>query len=716
MSQQKEQFINIRDLVVEFRNKGKKFQAVKGATFDIYKGEIFGLVGESGSGKTTIGRALVGVQPLKDGTVYLENQTIAGKPTSLYVLNKEIYKRLKNIDTKLSLSTVYLNNFIKNLKATYENYKLNPDKFTSEHIAKVFKSSKIAFIDNMFLENLKYVNRIIKYFDRINQFTDGIHNFIPEISPKLEKSIIIKNTSTKEAVFEIKELFGVIYKSILKINSRIKTFNKKESVDLESLLTEIFKELTIMVKEHKEILSKIKYVIELEHQNLALSAPYAKREKFRDYYNQQVYVDRQAFLDEAKRQKQLLSEQENPDQKKLKIVESQLADFWSKDNINLKACEQIISHLSNKIENIDKVVSTLKNTNFENKLKSIIENNQQLSEVQINELSVELKHINKIVKKNIMKDEESIQQYNEWKEIVDEMDPLVRADIIELTEFLDLPSIDEIVRNSYLFDSQTKQQKRKNRRDVQMIFQDPGSSLNDRMAIEEIIAEGLENFTELYKSPEAIERYVQERNAEFPDEKITTENVKPADVKKHIILKLIKSVGLLPEHLSRYPHEFSGGQRQRVGIARSLAMRPKIIVGDEPISALDVSIRAQVLNLFQKFKEEYDLTYLFITHDLSVVRFIADRIAVIYHGQIVELADAEELFTNPLHPYTKSLLSAIPIPEPEMARQKELEVYNPEAEHADYIFDIPEFVEVKPGHFVHANSRELKEIKKLIKK
>lgn len=212
---------------------------------------------------------------------------------------------------------------------------------------------------------------------------------------------------------------------------------------------------------------------------------------------------------------------------------------------------------------------------------------------------------------------------------------------------------------------------------IQMIFQDPAASLNERATVDYIISEGLYNFN-LFKDEE--------------------------DRKKKVT-DMMSEVGLLAEHLTRYPHEFSGGQRQRIGIARALVMDPEFIIADEPISALDVSVRAQVLNLLKKIQKEKGLTYLFIAHDLSVVRFISDRIAVIYKGVIVEVAETEELFTNPIHPYTQSLLSAVPIPDPILERQKELLVYNPE-QH-DYSVDKPTMVEIKPGHFVWGNQAEL---------
>ena len=219
-------------------------------------------------------------------------------------------------------------------------------------------------------------------------------------------------------------------------------------------------------------------------------------------------------------------------------------------------------------------------------------------------------------------------------------------------------------------------------KDIQMIFQDPAASLNERATVDYVISEGLYNY-HMYK-----------------DE---------AD-RKAKVEAMLKEVGLLPEHLSRYPHEFSGGQRQRIGIARALVMEPRLVIADEPISALDVSIRAQVLNLLQRLQEEKGLTYLFVAHDLSVVHFISDRIAVIYHGDIVEMAETEELFNNPIHPYTKSLLSAVPIPDPALERQKQLIVYDDSIHN--YETDQPSFQEIKPGHFVWANTVEAEDYKK----
>ena len=225
---------------------------------------------------------------------------------------------------------------------------------------------------------------------------------------------------------------------------------------------------------------------------------------------------------------------------------------------------------------------------------------------------------------------------------------------------------------------------------MQMIFQDPVDSLDPRMTVEDIIQEGL---------------HIQGQHNKFANSK------KVADV--------LTKVGLIPEFASRYPHEFSGGQRQRIGIARALVMNPSFLICDEPISALDVSIRAQIINLLNDLKEEMGLTIMFIAHDLSVVKYFCDRIAVMYFGEMVELATSEELFKHPLHPYAKALLSAIPKPDPLTEKTRQRIIYDPRKEH-DYSKEKPTLQEIVPGHFILANSEEMekyrKEIKELDKK
>lgn len=219
--------------------------------------------------------------------------------------------------------------------------------------------------------------------------------------------------------------------------------------------------------------------------------------------------------------------------------------------------------------------------------------------------------------------------------------------------------------------------------EIQMIFQDPQASLNERAKVDYIVSEGLMN----------IEKGISEKE------------------RKERVNQALLDVGLLPEFASRFPHEFSGGQRQRIGIARSLIMKPEFIIADEPISALDVSVRAQVLNLLTRMQKERQITYLFIAHDLSVMRFITDRIAVIRKGEIVEMAETEELITHAIHPYTRALLSAIPMPDPKHERDKKLMVYDPSIH--DYTTDQPFWQEIRKEHFVLANKKEAEEYKKL---
>ena len=221
---------------------------------------------------------------------------------------------------------------------------------------------------------------------------------------------------------------------------------------------------------------------------------------------------------------------------------------------------------------------------------------------------------------------------------------------------------------------------------IQMIFQDPIGSLNPRMTVEEIISEGL-----IVKGIKD-KKYIQKR-----------------------VYEVLDLVGLVKEHSTRYPHEFSGGQRQRIGIARSIIMEPDMIIADEPVSALDVSIQAQVINLLNDLRDRLGLTILFIAHDLSVVKYFSDRIGVMYFGKMVELASSDELFMHPLHPYTKSLLSAIPLPDPEYEKKRVRVTYNPILEH-DYSTDLPSMREVSPNHFVYCNDKEELEYKKILSK
>ena len=219
---------------------------------------------------------------------------------------------------------------------------------------------------------------------------------------------------------------------------------------------------------------------------------------------------------------------------------------------------------------------------------------------------------------------------------------------------------------------------------IAMIFQDPIESLNPRMTIEEIVGEGLK----------------------------VRGHKDSGDIREKVV-EMLKKVGLTEEHATRYPHEFSGGQRQRIGIARAIIVRPKMIIADEPVSALDVSIQAQVINLLNDLKEELGLTILFIAHNLSVVKYFSDRIGVMYYGQLVEIARGDDLYSKPLHPYTRALLSAIPEPNPITEKTRKRVDYNPERDH-DYTINKPSMVEIEPEHFIYCSPMELESYREII--
>lgn len=237
-----------------------------------------------------------------------------------------------------------------------------------------------------------------------------------------------------------------------------------------------------------------------------------------------------------------------------------------------------------------------------------------------------------------------------------------------------------LYRGVNVHDKRSKKQSKEFHRNMQMIFQDPYASLNPRKKVEDIIAEGID-----------IHRLA-----------------KSGEERSEMVFSLLETVGLNKEHANRYPHEFSGGQRQRIGIARALAVDPEFVIADEPISALDVSIQAQVVNLLRKLQKEKGLTYLFIAHDLSMVKYISDRIGVMYAGKLVELASSEDLYHNPMHPYTQSLLSAIPLPDPEYERTRERKVYDPNEHHYADGEEV-EMREVAPGHYVRCSNTELRQ-------
>lgn len=608
-----EPLIRVRNVAIQFGTGRKVNRAVRDVTFDVYKGETFGLVGESGSGKTTIGRAIMGIQPIHEGTIYFKNRVARG---SVLKLDQATLKIEHNIEVMLNnqnAATIKINNYLEEYKRVYHKYLYSkyydfktqtlsdyPDgvdrsiaegvNIKDTKLVKVKKEANIKFITTTIKDNLKRLITTIRLLQKTLKFVDNLDAYVP-IKHELVATLTSELKTIETKILAIKDLENEIY-------YRLEAMNKIRSDAVNGKYTSISRFMNELGAQLKEIISTHK----------SISA---------------LIV---TMIGDAKIISALCARSQHK-QKYLRYVSAQIK----------------------------------KNEEIDNKLL--------------------------------------VEKFTKIKKLLKE------------------PSITQIVEQTPIFKDPIRKETRNLKKSMQMIFQDPASSLNDHLPVEQIIGEGLANFPELYKNQEVKDAYLKWYNHDKPEEsQLSADQVKSSDLKHFLVKQTLTSVGMLPEHLSRYPHEFSGGQRQRIGIARALVMRPEFIVADEPISALDASIRAQVINLLTRFQKEYDLTYIFIAHDLSIVHFIADRIAVLYHGDIVELAPADTLFDHPLHPYTKSLLSAVPLPDPEQEKKKVHFVYNPQKEHHDYLVDFPVWQEVQPNHFVFANNREFKAMQKQLKK
>ncbi|KNG79052.1 ATP-binding cassette domain-containing protein [Mycoplasma sp. HU2014] len=603
----KEKIIRVRDLLIEFGSGKNKVKAVKGVSFDIFKGETFGLVGESGSGKTTIGRAIMGIQPIQDGAIFFENKLLRGKAPNVYEINKKIARHLDVMKQNQLNTSICLNDYSNEFKRVF--YKYTQSKFYN------FKTKEL------------------------EDYKDNISRIIEEGTNLKDTKLI--NSKKDVNLWIISESINDNLKRMLKIIR----LQDKLSKFLETVFDyiETSKELSTAVNHYQTVVSDI--MIEIKH------------------LENQIYW--------------ILEEMTDIRTKVEKGYHTSISNFFDQLGVRLK-----------KVISLQKQISVLI---------------KKARKAQI--INVALTQ----PKKNWASTSRQLESIKDEKWLIDDYEKLIK--IIEENNFY------KALENGRIFQQPSKQEIKQNKKDIQMIFQDPSSSLNDRMAIEEIVQEGLDNFPELYKNDEVKKSYIKWFNKNNSQQKLDkNSDVKISDIKRYLITELLQTVGMLPEHLSRYPHEFSGGQRQRIGIARTLIMKPKFVVADEPISALDVSIRAQIMNLLSKFQKQFDLTYIFIAHDLSVVRFTTNRIAVIYRGDIVELAESDELFECPLHPYTRSLLSAIPLPDPIQERKKVHFEYKPEKEHHDYLIDFPKWREIKNGHYVYANDREFAEYQKELEK
>lgn len=605
LPQSEKEPIDYSQKVLEVKNLKKYFylgkgpnrtvlRAVDGISFDIYKGEVFGLVGESGCGKTTTGRTIIKLYNPTDGSIYLNGTLIGAGDLSyrreIQRVKREAKERILSLD-----------------KSKYQIVQLR-----READAKIKRLRyQIEDLEDSYNRDIKAIDAILDEYNtqlyRLkNQYELDIDNIKYQANLKIAQ---IKEKLTNR--------FEIEYNNQLKIAKR--RFEKKlDGLKNSAALTKeaIQQRIEELQREHAEELKALKEkylpLIEAEKDNI-LSKKEVKEQiaKLKEETKQLLEARKAKYREER-------SKVQKPDFAALKAEKAKIT------------------------------------ANYKKKLAEL---NSQIRQIK-EETKAAIKAVPKSKAFTAMEKEKIKQIKEEAKEKIEELKEKIRE-------------TKRINKSKETWEVSRK---------MQMIFQDPISSLNPRMTVREIIGEGLK--IRGGYSEETIDEMVAEA---------------------------LKIVGLLPEYASRYPHEFSGGQRQRIGIARALVMNPDFIIADEPISALDVSIRAQILNLLTDLRDKFGLTILFIAHDLSVVRFFCDRIAVMYNGKIVEMASAEELFNNPLHPYTISLLSAIPQPDPDYEKGRKRIHYDPSIH--DYREDKPSMREIAKGHFVYVNNKEFEELK-----
>lgn len=596
--------------VLEVKNLKKYFRvgvgrnklivpAVDDVTFDVYKREVFGLVGESGSGKTTTGRTIIKLYEATEGTVKLNDVTIANGYAN-HIENIKKIKKQRKLDVK----------------------KLDP------------RNAQIIMLEEKLDQDIALINYDLAHL------------------PELQEEEL---TQANEPIFEHrKKLYEL--KTQFKLDAEAVIFQYK----LDKADIELKGKNKAEIKLKNELgIAKVNY--ERKVDGLKDSAALSKEEinkrltELKVTYEQEVAALNEKFRDEVDTaQEEVISKKDAKEQ--LKALKSET----SKKVADIKA--QYLK-VRNQIKRPDLEAVKAKKAEINHKYKekraALNAKIKSLKEAFNTEVKALPKYMPSADEKLAMKEKAKLINLKAKEDIKLEKSKIEAAKRINRSK-------DTLVAS----------------RKMQMIFQDPISSLNPRMTVREIIAEGL-----------------------------IIQGQTPEDEISKLVDEVLEIVGLAPEYATRYPHEFSGGQRQRIGIARALIMNPNFIIADEPISALDVSIRAQVLNLLTNLKEKLGLTMLFIAHDLSVVRFFCDRIAVMYNGKIVELASSEELFNNPMHPYTISLLSAIPQPDPDYEKGRKRIHYNPRQEH-DYRMDKPSLREIADGHMVYANDKEFEAMKK----
>ncbi len=690
-----QKILEVKNLKQYFRvGMGKRrivVKAVDGINFDIYKREVFGLVGESGCGKTTTGRTIIKLYNPTDGEVIYNGKTIG--------MGYEGYKvEARHVRRTAAKEVLYNRPFKRKKRELREQYKY--DIVGINHEIAQEKAQTKAAIDKLYepLSNYKTALTDLKEEYQLDR-ADLTYDLNTEKSNILAEGIVPVLADRRHYLRACRDRFKdkASFIASLKIeklekDEQIKALRTQYNEEIEGIERDISEKLVqfnIDIDSH-EVKKEINIVRKAEIAQKKVDIKeveekYAlKLKELENEYkeNHQKLLENTVDVETLKEQKQTLIEKSNEKLNAFKEAKALRKEQYLEKLNELKADykenpenyvvnqDEIERIKSEKREKIRELRAKIRVAKFKNKLKEFPEDTEirlaKLKEAE-DKYKVDLKELNSECQQSVEKASEK--EKSKVKLSFDQK----RLELKKKYE----QEIEEIQKTKPSFTNYVST--------MQMIFQDPISSLNPRMVVSDIISEGL--------------RIKGERNK---------------TVIRNKVYEVLSLVGLDRGHATRYPHEFSGGQRQRIGVARAIIVNPDFIIADEPISALDVSIQAQVINLLNDLKERFGLTMLFIAHDLSVVKYFSDRIAVMYMGKIVELASSEELFENPLHPYTKSLLSAIPYPDPESERKRERILYNPMMH--DYHEDKPVMREIKEGHFIYANDKEYKAYQQELKK
>ena len=661
-----ERILNIKDLDITFSTTAGTVHAIRGINIDLYKGETVAIVGESGSGKSVTMKAAMGIlasnAKVEKGTIEFSYHHADGTPETVDILTKDKKWIRRHINGK-RIAMVFQDPMTS----------LNPVRTIGEQITEVItwhfgteheqaKREAIELLKRVGIADAEY-----RYKQYPNEFSGGMRQRVviataiacrPEILICDEPTTALDVTVQAQIIRLIKELQKELDMTVVYITHDLGV--------VASVADWVGVMYVGQIIEYGTVHEIFKQPAHPYTKALLMSLPQLGV-KGNDLYsikgappNLFKKIEGDAFAPRNPEAMEIDFEQEPP---RFDITPTHWAKTWL-----LHPYAEIYRKELDSAEHKRKISVTKPEKPFGYK------NAEKL--LQVKNLSVNFKLGGKEFK---AVDSVSFDIYKgETLSLVGESGSgktTIGRAIMRIYNSNVSGSI--TYKGENIVEKMSKNETKKLHMEMQMIFQDPMASLNERAKVDYIISEGLYNY-HLFDSE--------------------------AD-RMHKVEEIMQEVGLPKEFSSRFPHEFSGGQRQRIGIARSLVMNPEFVVADEPISALDVSIRAQVINLLNKLKRERGLTYLFIAHDLSVVRFISDRIAVINKGRIVELAECEELFANPLHPYTKALLSAVPYPDPDVERSKKLLTYD-RAMH-NYTKDKPLWTEIKEGHFVLANQAEI---------